>query len=77
MQTAPLDNVNSAVLNALLNASDLKYPGLGPHPDEWRRWWATEKKNRDVQKRRSTARAVSQSPLAHDSTTQSKEGASR
>lgn len=51
MKTAPIDNVNSAVLDALVKASDQKYPGFGPHPNDWRRWWATEKKNRDLQKK--------------------------
>jgi hypothetical protein len=49
VRTITSDHANHAVLDALVKISDLKYPGFGVNVDQWRRWWALEKKNRDIQ----------------------------
>ncbi len=38
------------VLDALLKITDQQYPGYGFNQDSWRRWWANERTNRDLQK---------------------------
>jgi hypothetical protein len=77
IETVSIDNVNSAVFDALLKVTDRKYPGFGLKTDDWRRWWATEKKNRDLNRRTSADNVISQSPEAHNSTTRAKEDVSR
>jgi hypothetical protein len=44
---APVKTENPAVLDALLKITDYR-PGYGYNMDNWRRWWASEKKNRDL-----------------------------
>jgi hypothetical protein len=45
-----VDDRNLAVMDALTKVTDRK---LGYNRDEWQRWWANEKKNRDLEKSRS------------------------
>jgi hypothetical protein len=73
IETVSIDNVNSAVFDALLRVTDRKYPGFGLKTDDWRRWWATEKKNRDLNRRTPADKVISQSPEAHNSTTHTTE----
>jgi len=56
------NTVNPAVLDALVKVSDQRYPGYGAKTDQWRRWWVTEKKNRDLQNPRPTDKVISKSP---------------
>jgi hypothetical protein len=44
-----IKNVNPAVLDALVSVTDQKYPAHGYHQDNWQRWWAAEKRSRELQ----------------------------
>jgi hypothetical protein len=46
---APVRTENPHVLDTLIKVTDHK-PGYGYNADNWRRWWAAEKKSRDLQK---------------------------
>jgi hypothetical protein len=47
---APVRSENPHVLDTLIKVTDYR-PGFGYNADNWRRWWAAEKKSRDLQKR--------------------------
>jgi hypothetical protein len=52
-------NVNPDALDTLVAVTDQKYPAHGYHKDNWRRWWAAEKRSRDLQNnKRSTDHVV-------------------
>jgi HEAT repeats len=46
---APVRTENPHVLDTLIKVTAYK-PGFGYNADNWRRWWAAEKKSRDLQK---------------------------
>jgi hypothetical protein len=52
------------VLDALLKITDQKYPGYGFNQDRWRRWWATEKVDRELQNSAPSDRVISSSGAA-------------
>ncbi|HEV3301089.1 MAG TPA: hypothetical protein VG055_15670 [Planctomycetaceae bacterium] len=54
-EVAYVKDRNLAVLDTLTKVTDRK---LGYSRDEWRSWWANEKKNRDLQKSSSEDRVV-------------------
>ena len=44
---APVMTENPTVLDALVKITDRQHPGYGYNADNWRRFWATEKENRE------------------------------
>jgi len=52
---APVRTENSNVLDALLKVTDYR-PGFGYNADNWHRWWAAEKKSRDLQRSASPSK---------------------
>jgi len=55
---APVLTENPTVLDALVKITDRQHPGYGYNADNWRRFWATEKKNRDGVKPASEDRVL-------------------
>ena len=56
----PSTHENPAVLDALVKATDQKYPGYGYQADRWRRWWDNEKKNSELPQTSKAAHDVKQ-----------------
>lgn len=54
---APVRAENPHVLDTLIKITDNR-PGYGYNADNWRRWWAAEKKSRDLQKPASRDRVL-------------------
>jgi hypothetical protein len=48
-------NVIPDVLDTLVAVTDQKYPAHGYHKDNWRRWWAAEKRSRELQDKKRSA----------------------
>jgi hypothetical protein len=53
-------NVIPDVLDALVSVTDQKYPAHGYHKDNWRRWWAAEKRSRELQNKKPSVDHVRQ-----------------
>jgi hypothetical protein len=52
---APVLTENPHVLDTLIKVTDYR-PGFGYHADNWHRWWAAEKKSRDLQRSASPSK---------------------